>query len=366
MKFTPSPLSGTVTLPESKSLWHRELIAGSLSGTSPVPVHPCGDVAATDAALRALKENAPRLHCRQSGATLRFLLPLAAALGKTDTEFLCGESLLRRPLPLPFPVERTERGYRLTGTLPCGTYSVDASATSQVISGLFMALPLLRGDSDIMLTSPPVSRGYITMTLTVLRRHGITIEETLHGWHVPGGQAYRSAPPLIEGDWSAGSWYALFCPDVTMQNAPIPSCQPDSVVLRYVNHMPDVVDISATPDLLPPLALYAALQPGMVTRFTGGAFLRGKESDRLHTVAAALNALGGRAAEQADGLTVTGGDTLRGGSVKSCGDHRIALLGAFAAQFCQFPVFVDDTRCIEKSYPQFLLDFCRLGGKVEE
>ena len=366
MIFYPSRLSGTVTLPESKSLWQRELIAAALSGRSLVPNAPCDDVVTMAGALQALQENAPYIHCRQSGATLRFLLPLAAALGQTEAEFLCDKQLLRRPLPLPFPVERTERGFRLRETLRGGTYAVDGSATSQVVSGLLMALPLLNGDSSIMLTNDIVSQGYIDMTLTVLRRHGITVEEIPGGWHVPGRQTYQAAPPLIEGDWSAGCWYALFCPQVTMANAALPSCQPDSAVPCYVNYLPDVVDISATPDLLPPLALYAALQPGKVTRFTHGAFLRGKESDRLHAVTMALNALGGKALEMADGLTVTGVETLWGGTVESHGDHRIALLGAFASLFCRFPVSVDNISCIAKSYPQFLLDFRNLGGKVEE
>lgn len=366
MKFIPSHLSGTATLPESKSLWQRELIAAFLSGQSFAPNAPCDDVATMAGALQALKENAPYIHCRQSGATLRFLLPLAAALGQIGAEFLCDEQLLRRPLPLPFPVERTSQGYRLTEVLHGGSYAVDAAATSQVVSGLLMALPLLDSDSNIMLTGGAVSRGYIDMTLTVLRRHGIMVEEIAGGWRIPGRQSYQTAVPLIEGDWSAAGWYALFCPEVTVENAILPSCQPDSAVLHYVNYMPEVVDVSATPDLLPPLALYAALQPGKITRFTHGAFLRGKESDRLHAVTMALNALGGKARETADGLTVTGVETLWGGEVASHGDHRIALLGAFASLFSRFPVFIDDVQCISKSYPQFLLDFCRLGGKVEE
>ena len=366
MKFTPSRLAGTVTLPESKSLWQRELIAAFLSGRAPALQTPCDDVITMMEALQALQENAPHIHCRQSGATLRFLLPLAAALGRTDVEFVCDDRLLRRPLPLPFPVEQTSRGYRLTETLHRGDYTVDASATSQVVSGLLMALPLLNSDSNIMLTNDIVSQGYIDMTLTVLRRHGITAEKVPSGWHIPGGQVYQAAPPLIEGDWSAAGWYALFCPEVVMTNAILPSCQPDSAVLYYVNHMSEVVDISPTPDLLPTLALYAALQPGKTTRFTHGAFLRGKESDRLHAVTMALNALGGQARETADGLTVTGVETLWGGEVASHGDHRIALLGAFSSLFSRFPIFVDDIQCISKSYPQFLLDFRRLGGKVEE
>ena len=366
MKFTPSHLSGTVTLPESKSLWQRELIAAFLSGRSLVPQAPCDDVITMTEALQALKENAHDIHCRQSGATLRFLLPLAAALRRTEAEFICDDRLLRRPLPLPFPVEQTGRGYRLTEVLDSGDYTVDASATSQVVSGLLMALPLLDGDSSVMLTCGAVSQGYIDMTLTVLRRHGITVEKIPGGWHIPGGQVYQAAPPLMEGDWSAAGWYAMFCPEVTMTNAILPSCQPDSVVLHYVNRTSEVVDISPTPDLLPTLALYAALQPGKTTRFTHGAFLRGKESDRLHAVTMALNALGGQARETADGLTVTGVDSLWGGEVASHGDHRIALLGAFASLFSRFPVFIDDAHCISKSYPQFLLDFCRLGGKVEE
>ena len=205
MKFIHSHLAGTVSLPESKSLWQRELIAAFVSGQSLAPQAPCDDVITMMEALQALQESAPHIHCRQSGATLRFLLPLAAALGRTDVEFVCDDRLLRRPLPLPFPVEQTSQGYRLTEALHGGGYTVDASATSQVVSGLLMALPLLDSDSSIMLTGGMVSQGYIDMTLTILRRHGITVEKVPGGWHIPGGQVYHAAPPLMEGDWSAAA-----------------------------------------------------------------------------------------------------------------------------------------------------------------
>ena len=366
MIFHPSPLCGTLTLPESKSLQHRELIAGFLSGEFSLPENACDDVQATFEGLCTLRQGGKEVNCRESGSTLRFLLPLAAALGRTEVTFSGRGSLLHRPLPYPLPLQRTPQGYRLREALKSGRFVVDSAQTSQIISGLLMALPLLPGDSSIMLTKKPVSQGYITMTQKVLHRHGITILPVQSGFHIPGNQKYQASPPLIEGDWSAACWYALFCPRVTLKNVSPASCQPDVKVLDYVNRLPSEIDIAPTPDLLPALALAAALHDGQTTLFTGGAFLRGKESDRLHTTAETLLALGGQVRESSDGLCITGVRRLHGGQVTTWGDHRIALLAAFASLFCENPVIVDDMRCIEKSYPQFLRDFIRLGGKVED
>lgn len=363
-------LSGHVTVPQSKSLLHRYLICRFLADGLIEEASGGDDIAATVFVLRGLRAGDNLLPCGRSGATLRLLLPVAMALGRTDVTFTCDPQLLRRPVPAPLPMEKTAAGYRVTGPLRPGRYALAADETSQIISGLLLALPLLNGDSEIILTTPAVSRPYLAMTVNTMARFGVTAIETSTGYHIPGGQHYRPAPMSSEGDWSAAAWYLVYNAlrgenAVTVDNLTLPSLQGDSAVIDYVNHMPEIVTISDTPDLLPPLALLASLQPGKTTRFTGGAFLRGKESDRLAATAAMLNSLGGKVQETADGLTVTGVSRLRGGVVDSRGDHRMAMLAAFAALFATGPVTLQDARCVTKSYPAFWEDYARLGGKKE-
>lgn len=363
-------LQGHVTVPQSKSLLHRHLICRFLADGVIEDAFGSDDIAATQAVLRGLQTGETTLSCGKSGTTLRLLLPVAMALGRTGVTFSCAPQLLRRPVPAPLPMEKTAAGYRVTGPLAQGRYALAAGETSQVISGLLLALPLLSGDSEIILTTPAVSLPYLTMTVKTMARFGVTVTKTPTGYRVPGGQRYRPAPMAPEGDWSAAAWYLVYNAlrgenAVTVDNLTLPSLQGDSAVIDYENHLPEMIPISDTPDLLPPLALLASLQPGKTTRFTGGAFLRGKESDRLAATAAILNTLGGSVEETADGLTVTGVSRFRGGTVDSRGDHRMAMLAAFAALFATCPVTLEDAACVTKSYPAFWDDYARLGGKRE-
>ena len=369
-RLYPARLAGTVTAPSSKSAWHRALICRFLAG-QPLPERLSGDdVKHTLAGLRALQGGAPLIDCGDSGATLRFLLPLAMALGRRDTTFTGSPRLLERPLSAPYPVERTERGYRAAAPLAPGRYALRGDETSQTVSGLLMALPLLDAPSQLVLTTPLVSRPYVDMTLDALRRHGVTVEETADGWRVPAPQTFRIDDGPIEGDWSAAGWWltvdALQGGGITVEGLSPQSRQSDRAIMHYLQRLPETVDVSQTPDLLPTLALLAAMTP-QTTRFAGGAFLRRKESDRLRATAAVLSALGAQVREQPDGLTVTGGTPLRGGvTVDAFGDHRIAMLCACGALFCARPVTLRGGDCVSKSYEDFWQDYAALGGKVEE
>ena len=369
-RLYPARLTGRVTAPPSKSAWHRALICRFLAG-QPLPERVSGDdVKHTLAGLRALESGAPLIDCGDSGATLRFLLPLAMALGRRDTLFAGTPRLLERPLSAPYPVERTERGYRAAAPLPPGRYALRGDETSQTVSGLLMALPLLDAPSQLVLTTPLVSRPYVDMTLDTLHRHGVTAEETADGWRIPAPQTFRADDGPIEGDWSAAGWWltvnALQGGGITVEGLSSQSRQSDRAIIHYLQCLPESVDVSQTPDLLPTLALLAAMTP-QATRFTGGAFLRRKESDRLRTTAAVLSALGAEVREQPDGLTVTGGTPLRGGvTVDAFGDHRIAMLCACGALFCAEPVTLRGGDCVSKSYEGFWRDYAALGGKAEE
>lgn len=370
IRLFPSYLHGSISVPVSKSLLHRHLICRSLAGEYIELPDAADDVARTAAALAALRNGEKVIDCGRSGSTLRFLLPLAMAQGKIDVMLTGEEQLLKRPVPASLPMERTARGWRVTGKLTSGTYLLAADETSQLISGLLMALPLLDKPSNIMLTTDPVSKPYLDMTAAVMAQHGVTVERTETGYHIPAPQTYQKADLPQEGDWSAAAWYVMLNDlqggDIRVTNTVFPSIQGDCAVLNYVNFKPEEIDISQTPDLLPPLALWAALQDGRETRFVHGAFLRGKESDRLHNIAVIINALGGMAMEEADGLTVRGVSALHGGAaVDSCGDHRMTMLAAFAAVLCQNPVTLTGAECVSKSYPDFWRDYAALGGRAE-
>ena len=384
LRLYPSRLSGTVSVPPSKSLLHRELICRRLAGqTTALPPHPADDIRYTAAALAQLDIPAPTVYCGDSGSTLRFLLPLFMALGKLDAVFTGSPRLLQRPIPADLGLCPTAAGLTLTRPLRSGTWTLSAAATSQVVSGLLMALPLLPESSDIMLTEKPVSRPYLDMTCRVLRHHGVAVAETPGGYHIDGGQTYRPAPLLAAPvyvnalniihymhDKYCYESLEMALHDTQAEDTPL-SCgaslgwQGDSIIEEYLRDVPQTVDLTDTPDLLMPLALYAALQPGRTTLFTGCGFLRGKESDRPHAVAQVLHTLGAQVQEESDSLVITGVSGLHGGCVDSFGDHRIAMLAGCAAMLADGPVTLTGGEQVAKSYPDFWKDMAALGGRTE-
>ena len=370
IRLFPSHLHGAVSVPASKSLLHRHLICQALAGEYPTLPAAADDVCRTVQALAALRCGEKVIDCGMSGSTLRFLLPLAMAQGKTNIMLTGERRLLERPVPAVLPMERTPEGWRITGKLTPGIYTLAADETSQLISGLLMALPLLEQPSEIMLTTEPVSKPYLDMTVSVMAQHGVVVEPTATGYRIPAPQTYQTAEISQEGDWSAAAWYvvwnALRGDVIQVENTVLPTLQGDCAIEAYLREKKERIDVSRTPDLLPPLALWASLQPGREIHFTHAAFLRGKESDRLHNTAQILHALGAEVAEQQDGLTVWGVSALRGGAaVDACGDHRMAMLAAFAAALCQQPVTLTDAACVSKSYPDFWRDYAALGGRTE-
>ncbi len=401
----PRPIGGTIAAIASKSQAHRMLICAALAhGTTTILCRErSADIDATVACLRALGADIsyadgvyrvcpiavpPKeavLDCGESGSTLRFLLPVAAALGG-KTIFRLHGRLPQRPLS-PLWEELETHGCRLSrpradticceGKLYGGLFHIPGNISSQFISGLLFALPLVGEDSDIMLTSPVESGSYISMTLEALNAFGVSIAQRQNGWHIEKNHHYHATGHCtVEGDWSNAAFWlcagAISHP-VTMTGLSADSPQGDQKILSVLESFGAQVqwngaavtvsprplhgidlDVSDIPDLVPPIALVAATARG-TTVIRGAARLRIKESDRLQTVAQTLNDLGGSVTITADGLIIHGG-ALRGGEVSSSNDHRIAMLAAIASAVCSQPVTIHGAEAVNKSYPRFWED----------
>lgn len=382
----PGTLKGAVTPPSSKSQTHRAVLAlmlaqgeGKLSNLA-----VSQDIQATQDCVAALKnghpaqaDGLPLLDCGESGSTLRFLIPVALAV-RGGGHFIGRGRLMERPQG-PYIRLFEEKGIlwkqeeaclTVAGQLEPGVYALPGNVSSQFITGLLYALPLLPGDSRIVLTTPLESRGYVDMTLDMLRRFDIKVEEQEDGFLVPGNQTYQARDLTLEADWSgAAFWYAA---NFLGAQVDIQGLNPDSVqgdrqigTLYWKLARPGDVDIdlSQCPDLAPPLAVMAAVRKG-TTRFVNAGRLRIKESDRLETIAHTLNALGAKAQVGEDTLTLDGVDHLKGSTVDGCNDHRIAMMAAVAAVACKEPVTILGAECVKKSYPRFWEDYTALGGEV--
>lgn len=409
----PGRMEGRLKAIPSKSSAQRLLLAAGLSGAV-TRITGLGtrskDIEATVGCLRAcnipvLEEGdalavypmgtppaAPRLHCAESGATLRMFLPVAAAM--FDSVGFTGEGRLpERPMAalLKCMKENGVTAYgeglplQLRGRLQPGEYAIAGDESSQYISGLLFALPLLKGESRIRLTTPLQSAGYVQMTLDTLSRFGVRIKALSGGYLIPGLQRYRTPGEVSpEGDWSNAAFFlaagALHGP-VAIEGLYRDSAQPDHVMVELlrrfgaeVQEEGDTVtvrpaplngieaDMSQSPDLLLILAVLGACAKGE-TRLFNAARLRIKESDRLAAAANMLRCFGAQVREESDALTITGG-RLYGGRVDCCNDHRIAMAAAIAASCAEGASVLTGAEAVEKSYPAYFQDFNRLGGQA--
>lgn len=400
---------GTVHAPSSKSVAHR-LLLGAALGRSETTVR-CGvisqDIAATINCLRSLgaaieeqetgtlrvtpistaSDKLCELRCDESGSTLRFLLPVIGALGAKAVFHLEGR-LPERPLaPLDTVLNANGMAIRAAGAdlycegkLLAGDYTIDGGVSSQFVTGLLYALPLLREESTLTVTGTFASAPYVAMTEEMLHLAKICFSKSQNRYMIPGGQRF-SLPEQTraEGDWSNAAPFlcmgALSPKGVTVRGLRLDSVQGDRGILdilrRFgadVEEAEDVVtvrramlrgctvDAAQTPDLVPALAALAACAQGE-TRIENAARLRDKESDRLHTTAAMLTALGADVTEQRDALVVRGKLSLTGGAADAANDHRIAMAAAVAACTCEGKVTINGAECVEKSYPAFWEDF---------
>ena len=391
--ITPKKLYGNINAIPSKSQAHRMLICAAFSDQPTTLICPetNRDIEATANCLTALGagitwlsngyrvkpiEEVPfraSLPCQDSGSTLRFLLPIAGALG-VDTVFQMTGRLPQRPLtPLWEEMERmgctltrpTADTIRCTGRLRSGEYAINGTVSSQFITGLLFALSLLPGQSRLQVLGKLESAPYVSMTLAAMERFGISCND----YCFPGNGRFHSPGTVtVEGDWSNAAFFlaaqALGSP-IQVGNLNPDSPQGDRACARLLPALKDKLTISAAdiPDLVPILAVTAAANQGAV--FTDIGRLRLKESDRVASVMDMLRALGGQA--EADDTTLTVyGTGLHGGTVDSHNDHRIAMSAAIAATVCDSPVTILGAQCVEKSYPKFFTDYTSLGGQYEQ
>lgn len=401
--ITPSPISGCIDAPASKSAAHRALICAALADKPAkiVCTTTSVDIEATAQCLRELgatvnkteygffvepisevKENAV-LNCCESGSTLRFMLPVCVALGKAVS--LYGEGRLpQRPIDElctsleSHGAELTSHSLPLTvkGRLTAGTYEISGEVSSQFISGLLLALPVTHAESTVIITGQLQSKPYIDMTLDVLKSFGIKTDFTENTVKIYASNGYVSPENYtVEGDWSNGAFF--ICADkiksnnVKCNNLTLDSVQGDKAVVTFAEKIINSdgkqhikIDVGDIPDLVPILAATACFREG-TTEFYNASRLRIKESDRLLSTSEMITNLGGKAEITDDTLTVYGTGELNGGTVDSFNDHRIVMSAAIAATACKSPVTILGAQAVNKSYPTFFEEIKKLGAKIQ-
>ncbi len=414
IQISPSPLFGAIPAIASKSDAHRKLILAAFADQPTIFSISGGsdDISATMHCLESLgakfewdkntltvipgpeKEEA-FLFANESGSTLRFLLPVAIA--KCEKAHFSGAGRLpERPLTHLINAMKENgtsfSGNRLpltaTGRLKSGRFVVPGNISSQYVTGLLMALPLLNGDSEIVVEGELASKAYVDITLSTLRDFNLSVTPTQTGYFVPGNQTPKSKGHMtIDGDWSNAAFFlaagAISDSPVTVKGLSLDSMQGDKAIVELLkkfgakieisdnavtvsggNLTGSEIDIDKTPDLIAPLGVAAAYAKGK-TVFTNGARLRLKESDRIKTMKNLILSLGGQVEETEDELIVYGSGALSGGTVDGANDHRIVMAAAIAGAYSDKGARILGAQAVNKSYPSFFDDFNTAGGKAD-
>lgn len=411
IKITPKKLKGKVVVPPSKSMAHREIICASLSeGKSNIAnLAYSDDIIATIKCMRALgayiKDNPDNIEvegntqkmtsylvmdCNESGSTLRFMLPIALVLNSGKNKFVGRGKLGTRPMDIYKNIcisqgieyidesannENHFLDLTVQGNLKSGDFFVDGSVSSQFISGLLFALPLLDGDSRIFIEGELQSSGYLDLTLSALREYGIEIQKEGNMLYVKGNQMYMNHDSYIEGDYSQSAFFEVanyLGSDIEIVGLNEDSLQGDKVIVDFLKRLRDadsseelLFDGGDCPDIIPVFALACCLRIGK-TRIENISRLRIKECDRLKATVEELKKLGANIREEDDAMSIEGVYKLNGGTVDSHKDHRMAMMLSIASTVCENEVIIKDSECISKSYPDFYEDFIKLGGEIEE
>lgn len=412
VKIERSEMYGEINAAPSKSFLHRAFIAAALSDKPTVISHltMSDDVTATVKALEAfgakfkiesgtarvtpIKKLAKsaKVMCGESGTSLRLLLPLAGALG-IETTFDGGAKLASRPIEGLMRVME-QRGIvfsahklpvTITKALKPGEYEIGEAATSQYVSGLLMALPLLDGDSTIVYDRTKTSHGYIDITVEVMRSFGVNVERTEEGYSVKGGQKYKSAGVYkVEGDWSsAANWLVAgaLAGEVRVSGLNPESCQSDRAIIDILKKagadvaiLKDKIHVKKSAlksvefdgneflDIIPIASVACALADG-TSEFTNIERLKYKESNRLESVVTMLDCLEIKNKYTSDGIKIKGGAFIDALEITLPADHRL-VMALSVAGLTMGSLVINNAEAVTKSYPDYFEDLKELGGRV--
>lgn len=426
VKIKPSILSGEIVIPPSKSYSHRAIISAALANgekkskinnlkfsvdietTVKIMENWGAKITKKEGSLEILGNNGkivPKknyIQCNESGSTIRFLIPVGLT-SENELIFDGKGKLIDRPLDsyykifddqgIKYEMSEDKLPLKVNGKLKAGNYEIDGNISSQFITGLLYALPLLDGDSTIVINKNLESKGYVDLTLEILKLSGIKIKNNDYkSFEIKGNQEYKYFDYTVEGDYSqvafwivAGIISANKDNEIKCLHLNKYSLQGDKAIIEIVQKMGakleifddyvivkpsktkgTIIDVSQCPDIAPILTVLGALSEGE-TKIINAERLRIKESDRIISIKTELNKLGAEVEEVGDSLVIQGVNTFEGGvEVSAWNDHRIAMSLAIASIRCKNEIVIDEAESVKKSYPHFWDDFEKMGGQIEK
>ena len=426
VKIKPSILSGEIVIPPSKSYSHRAIISAALANgekkskinnlkfsvdietTVKIMENWGAKITKKESSLEIIGNDGkivPKnnyIQCNESGSTIRFLIPVGLT-SENELIFDGKGKLIDRPLDSYYKIfdnqgikYETSEGklpLKVNGKLKAGNYEIDGNVSSQFITGLLYALPLLDGDSTIVINKNLESKGYVDLTLEILKLSGIKIKNNDYkSFEIKGNQEYKPFNYTVEGDYSqvafwivAGIISANKDNEIKCLHLNKYSLQGDKAIIEIVQKMGakleifddyvivkpsktkgTIIDVSQCPDIAPILTVLGVLSEGE-TKIINAERLRIKESDRIISIKTELNKLGAEVEEVGDSLVIQGVDTFEGGvEVSAWNDHRIAMSLAIASIRCKNEIVIDEAESVKKSYPHFWDDFEKMGGQIEK